>query len=76
MIYETPGAAPHPIAAHTRIAPELARSVAACMVELGRDPRAATALGVIQMRNPIAADWQKDYEPLKKLDLGSFVELE
>jgi phosphonate transport system substrate-binding protein len=73
IIYETPGAAPHPIAAHPRV-PEKARAaVAKAILEMGRNQAEKQLLAVIQMPDPRATDYEKDYRPLENLGLEQYV---
>jgi phosphonate transport system substrate-binding protein len=71
VIYETPPAPPHPIAAHPRVDPATREALTKAIIshieqnrQLGAD---------IQMANPIRANYTKDYHPLEKLGLEAFV---
>lgn len=71
VIYETPPAPPHPIAAHPRVDAATREALTKAIIshieqnrQLGAD---------IQMANPIRANYTKDYHPLEKLGLEAFV---
>ncbi len=71
VIYETPPAPPHPIAAHPRVDASTREAIAAAILghikthkQVGED---------IQMPNPVRADYFKDYKPLENLGLEAFL---
>lgn len=71
VIYETPPASPHPIAAHPRVDAATREALTKAIIshieknrQLGAD---------IQMANPVRANYTKDYHPLEKLGLEAFV---
>jgi len=71
VIYETPPAPPHPIAAHPRVDASTREAIAAAVLgyikthkQVGED---------IQMPNPVRADYAKDYKPLENLGLEAFL---
>ncbi|HEY6011012.1 MAG TPA: PhnD/SsuA/transferrin family substrate-binding protein, partial [Nitrospirota bacterium] len=67
IIYETPRTASHPIAAHPRVPESVRKKVAEAILNYAKDPSAKEMLKMIQLPDPVAADYQKDYAPLKKL---------
>ena len=71
VIYETPPAPPHPIAAHPRVDPGTREAITAAILghikthkQVGED---------IQIPNPVRADYAKDYKPLENLGLEAFL---
>ncbi len=66
-IYETPHTVSHPIAAHPRVPAAVRQKVAAAILNLAMDKANATMFKNIQISEPVAANYQKDYLPLKKL---------
>jgi phosphonate transport system substrate-binding protein len=71
VIYETPPAPPHPIAAHPRVDAATREAIAAAILgyikmnkQVGED---------IQMPNPVRADYTKDYKALENLGLEEFL---
>ena len=67
IIYKTPSTAGHPIAAHPRVPEGVRRKVADAILGLARNASATELLAGVQMPDPVEADYQKDYLPLKKL---------
>ncbi len=72
VLYETPSAYSHPIAAHPRVATQAREAVLQAFLKLGANPAFASLLKEIQMPKPAKADF-KDYAPLEKLGLEKFV---
>ncbi|HEX4917033.1 MAG TPA: phosphate/phosphite/phosphonate ABC transporter substrate-binding protein [Limnobacter sp.] len=71
ILYETPPAAPHPIAVHPRVSADLQKLVVAqFMSQLRADQPAAEAL---QMGDPMLADYKRDYQRLEKLGLDKYL---
>lgn len=71
IIYETPPAPPHPIAAHPRVDASTQEAITAAILgyikinkKVGED---------IQIPNPVRADYAKDYKPLENLGLEAFI---
>ena len=73
ILYETPASAPHPISAHPRVRAQDREKITAAMLRLGADPANTALLQAIQMKQPVAADYQRDYQPLEKLKLEKYV---
>lgn len=73
-IYKTPGTASHPIAAHNRIPAEFIQEVQTAILQLANDPKNREMFHDIQIAEPIQADYKKDYLPLQRLGLDTFVE--
>ncbi len=72
VLFETPGVAPHPFAAHPRIDRATQAKVRDALLSLAqRDTQAL--LRAVQMPNPTAADYQRDYAVLERLRLENFV---
>jgi phosphonate transport system substrate-binding protein len=72
VLYETPGFAPHPLMANSRISEALRAKVTASFIALAADPANAALFDAIQMPKPIAADYGRDYLALEKLGLEKF----
>jgi phosphonate transport system substrate-binding protein len=71
VIYETPPVAAHPIAAHPRVPqPVQAALQSVLLTYLKGNPEFARA---VQIPNPVIADYQRDYDPLERLNLEEFV---
>lgn len=73
VLYETPPAAPHPLAAHPRVGPEVRRCITERMTRTGQTEAVRGWLAGIQMPQPVVAQYARDYQPLEKLALESYV---
>ncbi|MCP5267371.1 MAG: phosphate/phosphite/phosphonate ABC transporter substrate-binding protein [Burkholderiaceae bacterium] len=71
VIYETPGAQPHPLAAHPRVPAEIASRIATALVDIGK--HRPDLLRPTTLNRPVAADYENDYAPLEKLGLERYV---
>ena len=76
ILYETPGAAPHPLAAHPRVDAALRARVTEAVLALARDPAGLALLSTVRMAEPVAADYARDYAPLEGLKLDQYVVME
>jgi len=72
VLYQTPGAAPHPLSAHPRVAPAVREALVSAILRLGRQEDGRTMLEGIQIPKPVRADYQRDYVPLEKLRLHRY----
>jgi len=73
-LYTAPDLAPHPFAAHPRVALSVSRKIVDAILALRADPEASKLLAAVQMSQPIVADYQRDYEPLSRLKLERYAE--
>jgi phosphonate transport system substrate-binding protein len=73
VLFETPAVAPHPLAVHPRIAPAQRKAVAEAILKMRDDATAAPLLQAVQMADPVAADYVRDYLPLEQLKLEKYV---
>ena len=73
VLFETPGVAPHPISAHPRVAPADQALFTDSVLGLLGSAAGQDILKSIQMREPVRASFERDYAPLKSLDLQEFV---
>jgi phosphonate transport system substrate-binding protein len=73
VLLETPGVPPHPLSAHPRVPAAVRQSVSEAMLNMASDPVGRTLLKNIQIPNPVAADYVKDYQPLEKFRLEQSV---
>lgn len=73
IIYNTPGAAPHPLAAHPRVPEAAGNKISEAMLALGSDPEGRKLLAAVQMPQPVKADYQRDYAHLTRLKLENYV---
>ena len=68
-IYETPSTASHPLSAHPRVPDVLRKKLVNAVLGLANDKANKELFTNILMPEPVPADYQKDYLPLKKLGL-------
>jgi phosphonate transport system substrate-binding protein len=68
IIYETPKTASHPISAHPRVPDSIRKKVAQTILGYSNEPSGKDMLRKIQIPDPVAADYQRDYAPLKKME--------
>jgi phosphonate transport system substrate-binding protein len=76
VLYETPGAAPHPFAAHPRVPADLRQRVTTAFLDLARDDAGRAMLKSVRMPHPVAASYATDYAPLERLQLERYLVLE
>jgi phosphonate transport system substrate-binding protein len=73
VLYETPGTAPHPLCAHPRIPADLRETVTRAILEMGKNDNGRSLLKRIDILQPVRATYERDYQPLEKLNLQKFV---
>lgn len=73
VLYETPSTAPHPLMAHPRVSAAVRQCVVATLTSPGLTKPQRDALADVQMPNPVKATYERDYQPLEKLSLESYV---
>lgn len=73
VLYETPGAAPHPLAAHPRVPEAARRSVVDAVLRLAADEKARGLLDAVSLSRPVPADYARDYQRLEQLNLEKYV---
>jgi len=72
ILYSTPELAPHPLAAHPRVALAASKKIVEALLAMRLNPSGSMLLAGIQMPRPIEADFQRDYEPLVRLKLDRY----
>lgn len=73
VLMETQGAAPHPFSVHPRVPAEQAKAVANAMLKLAGDAKMQPLFQDIPMREPMRADFERDYRPLARLKLQKYL---
>lgn len=73
VLYTTNKLSPHPFSAHPRIDSKISERIVQAILKMGQDNRFSEILNAIQIPNPVKADYRKEYEPLKKLQLSSYM---
>ncbi len=69
VLFETSGAAPHPLSAHPRVGAALQQQVVRAWLRMAQDSALASAFQGIPMDHPVTADHDRDYAPLAQLHL-------
>lgn len=69
ILYEVPGVAAHPFAAHPRVPDKIRTSVQEAMLEMIKDGEGQHLLNAIQITKPVKADYKRDYSHLETMGL-------
>ena len=72
LIY-TPKMAPHPVSAHPRVPKQLQEAVAASVLALQQTAEGRKLLQSVQLTDPVAADYARDYKVLEKMDYDALI---
>ncbi len=72
VIFRTPEHAPHPFCGHTRVPQALRRSVVDAIMRLAADKGNLDMMKKVQMASPVEANYERDYQPLEKLNLEKY----
>lgn len=73
VLYETPPVAPHPLSAHPRVSADVRRCITELMIHSDHGDEVKGWLAGVQMPQPMRASYVRDYQPLEKLSLESYV---
>jgi len=73
VIYKAPSSPSHPIMFHKRVPHEAALAVQQAIISLSKTTDGKAILAAILLPEPIVASYERDYLPLKKLNLHNFV---
>jgi phosphonate transport system substrate-binding protein len=73
VLFETPGAAPHPVSAHLRLDPGLRQTLTESLLELAGQPEGEALLRAVEMEGLVRADHGRDYAPLEAYRLERYV---
>ena len=76
VLMQTPGVAPHPLAAHPRVPARVQNLVAEALLKLAADPAGQAMLKNVAMPAPQRADYTRDYKPLEQYKLEKYVVLD
>lgn len=72
ILFTTPNFTPHPFSAHPRVQQSVREKVIAGFLGMAADPNGRGLLKVIQIAQPIRADYARDYKRLEQLKLEKF----
>lgn len=73
VMYETPGAAAHPVCAHPRVPAAVREAVAAAILHLAQDKEGRALLRAVRIERPVPAVYERDYAPLERLGLERYI---
>jgi phosphonate transport system substrate-binding protein len=73
VLFETPPSAPHPLAAHPRVDEATRTCITNALLHAIKSPSGQAALDSILMTEPTKAVYTRDYAPLERLSLESYV---
>jgi phosphonate transport system substrate-binding protein len=73
ILMETPGVAPHPLSAHPRVPESTRQKVTAALQRIASDAEGRALMAGVQMESLVRADYTRDYLPLEKYGLESYV---
>ena len=76
VLYQTPGAASHPVVSHPRVPEKVALTVTAAFFALQKDASGMAMLKDIRLPKPVVANYASDFLPLEKLGIEKFVIIE
>lgn len=65
IILETPPVAPHPLAAHPRVPPEVRERIAAAVLAMAGSEEGRRLLAGVRLSEPIRASYERDYRVLE-----------
>lgn len=71
-IYRVPGVASHPLSVHPRLPAAIREDIIRAFLQLQQQH--SPLLNAIQMQSPVRANFERDYAPLKALNLDRFLE--
>ncbi|HED34834.1 MAG TPA: phosphate/phosphite/phosphonate ABC transporter substrate-binding protein [Gammaproteobacteria bacterium] len=75
VIYETPETITHAIIAHPDVPAKVRARVQQVILEMASDEKGQQLLSNVFLTHPISADFERDYAPLKSLNLDKYVVL-
>ncbi|MEW6678023.1 MAG: phosphate/phosphite/phosphonate ABC transporter substrate-binding protein [Pseudomonadota bacterium] len=73
VLYHTPEAPSHPLAAHPRVPKAVIRAVVTALQRMDHDAAGRALLKQVELEGAVAAHYDRDYAPLEKLNLERYV---
>lgn len=74
VLHETEGLPPHPFSAHPRVPEALRQQISRLLLSFANNAQTKALLDDIPMVKPVAADQQRDYQPIERLRLDRYLE--
>lgn len=75
IIYETPETSPHPVAAHARVPVAVRERIKEALFDMRNSEQGRALLKGVLLSEPVAADYSRDYAPLKSLNVEKYIEM-
>jgi len=72
VVFETPGVPPHPLIAHPRVPEALRQKLVAAILRMSEDADGKKLLDGVQLSQPVAADFKRDYSAVLRLGLEKY----
>ena len=72
VLYETPPVAPHPLSVHPRVPAALRAAIARAVLAMADDEPGRGMLAAVNLHDPVAADYARDYRDLERLQLEKY----
>lgn len=72
VLYETPPVAPHPLSAHPRVPAAQRAAIARAVLAMADDEPGRALLAAVNLREPVAAEYARDYQALERLRLEKY----
>lgn len=76
VLYQTPGAASHPLLVHPRVPEAVSKAVTMAILAMKKDAAGAAMLKDVRLAQPVLTNYETDYLPLEKLGVEKFVIVE
>lgn len=73
ILYHTPNAASHPLAAHPRVPKKISALITRALHAMASDKEGKVLLAQVGLEGAVTADYARDYAPLEKLGLEHYV---
>lgn len=73
ILYQTPDAASHPIAAHSRVPENVRKSVINSLLGMQQDVEGRAMLKDVRLPNLVDANYASDYQPIEKLNIQKYL---
>ena len=73
ILYQTPDAASHPIAAHSRVPEAVRKAVINSLLGMQQDVEGRALLKEIRLPNLVDANYASDYQPIEKLNIQKYL---
>jgi len=73
ILYTTPATTPHVLAAHPRVSELERKKIVQALLDLSKEPTGQSTLASVELSQPIAVEYQRDYSALEKLHLERYI---